>query len=205
MKRIFCLASQLRQAGRSLMGFSLIETLIVVGASTIIGTLLITLFLHNNSLFHDQSVKTSQNLSANDAYAQISDAIRQASAIAASYNAPPLYTTNSSTLVLQLPAINSSGAVIANIYDHIVIARDTQRPDHLREMIFPNAQSARATLNQIIAKDVSSIQFYYLDSNQTPVSPTNADSINFTVNLSTAVANSPQQSSVSGQINLRNN
>lgn len=190
---------------RSCQGFSLMETLIVVGTSSIIGVVLISLFVQNNSVFHNQSVRTSQNISSNDAYAHISEAIRQASAISASYNAPPTYTTNANTLVLQLPAVNSSGAIIADVYDYMIITRDSQNPTLLKEIVYPNGQSARPASNQIIAKDVSSVVFYYLDSNHAPITPINATSINFVINLSTLISNKPQQSSVSGQINLRNN
>lgn len=187
-------------------GVTLIEALIGLSISVVAGLLLISIFIQNNGVTYNQSLKTSQGLGINNAYSKISAVIRSASSIVTSYTlSNPTYTTSASVLVMKLPAINSQGSAIDSVYDYIVITPDAQNSQILRELVFPDPSSSRAQSNQILTNNLKSITFSYLDTNKNPVPPTSAVLINFVINLTGTQGLDTQQSSASGQINLRNN
>lgn len=185
---------------------TLVELILAIAVSGIAGVLLLSIFAQNNTVFYNQQVKTSQNLNLNVAYTRINKDIKMASAIVSSYTSgTTVYTTSINTCVLKIPAINSSGNTLDNVFDYYIITRDSQNPKLLKELIFPDPLSSRKQSSLILSKDVSSLQFLYLDSNNTQVNPTVAATINFVINVATFVNNKNQQSSASGQTSLRNN
>lgn len=189
-------------------GLSLAEVLVVVSISAIVGVLLVSFVVQNNNLFISQTAKVSQGLSANQASSQISEAIKQASAVAAVCLPPSCsteYISSLSVLVLTLPAINAAGDVIENIVDYLVISADSSNSRVLRKLVFPNSLSSRKAANQVLATKLLQLKFIYLDSSGNQVSPTSASRVNFTVNLLEKAGFSSEQSSASGQVNLRNN
>ncbi len=187
-------------------GLSLAELILVAAISSIVGILLISIFVQNNSLFNSQQAKTTQGVSLNDAFSKINADIRSATAVVSAYPVgSPQYTTDANTLVLSLPATDANGNALTSISDYVVIAKDSQNPKILREHIFPDATSYRGSSNRILAQDLAQITFVYLDSNKNPIAPTSASIINFTINLSTTFGDKQQQSSSSGQVSLRNN
>ena len=187
-------------------GFSLFETLLVLGLSSVVGVVLVAMFIQNNGVSNNQHLKSAQGLTVNDIYSQITHHFRNASAIINQYpTTDPQYITDADTIVIQLPSINSSGAVIPSVFDHLIITVDSQNSKILRAITIPDAQSARPSGNQVLATNLQTLLFYYLDTNNGPTSPTNASSINFVVNLTSAQGQTAVESSSSGVINLRNN
>lgn len=189
-------------------GLSLAEVLVVVSISAIVGVILVSFLVQNNSLFISQTAKVSQGLSANQASAQISEAIKQASAVVTACLPPSCsteYASGLSILVLTLPAINAAGDVIENSVDYLVITADSGKPEILRKLVFPNLQSSRKSENLVLATKLEKLKFIYLDSAGNQVSPAAATRVNFTINLLEKAGFSNEQSSASGQVNLRNN
>ncbi len=185
-------------------GFSLIEILVVLSIASIAGTLLVSSLIQNNNLFLKQSTKISQGVNLNDTTSQISDSIKNASSIAATCPCPQVYTTNDQTIVAAIPSVNATGDILSNTFDYLVITRDSQNTAILRKIIYPNALSSRKSENQVLATTLSLVQFRYYDNNGNSVSPTAAGKINFTINVKPTNGLSSEQSSSSGQINLRN-
>lgn len=186
-------------------GFTLIEVLVAAATASVAGILLITVLVQNNGLVYDQSAKVSQSLNLNDAASNINDLVKNASAIAATnLIGSPTYTTNSSTLVLSLPSLDASGNIISDTFDYAVITKDTN-PQVLKKIVFKSPSSTRRVENIVLAGKLDSVVFSYLDDNGNTVSPTAATKVNYTINLKQKIGVGNEQSSASGEINLRNN
>ncbi len=186
--------------------FTLLEVLIVVLVSSIVGVLLIQSLIQNNGVFYQQSARISEGLNLNDATAQITQDIKSAASIAANYPAttPYQYSSSSNTLLLKIPSVDVSGNVIDQTYDYIVIASDLAKPNYLRRQIFVTSPSSRGTVNKVIINNFSKIIFYYYDVNGNITSPTQAVKINFVLNNVSQLGTNQQTSSSSGEVTLRN-
>src|SRR5579872_5427522 len=140
-------------------GFTLIELIIAISITVVAGSLLIVILGQNNNIFLQQESTINEGMSANNASLVISDAIKQAAAIAASSPTNPVYTTNINTIVLQLPSIDGSGNIISNSFDYIVIAPDNSKPAILRYQVFPTSPSVRASANRVLLTNLASLRF----------------------------------------------
>lgn len=186
-------------------GFTLTEVLIVLAASAIIGTILVTILVQGSSIFSSQNATVNQNLSLNNASNQITQSIKFASTILTSYtNNQITYTTNNQTIILKIPSINNQGNVIDNKFDTLIIMPDSNKPKILRKMIFPDPTSSRKSDNAVIASNLSQIQFNYLNDSGNLTSPSLATRIDFVIKVSENLNNSTKESSISGRINLKN-
>src|SRR5258708_1865172 len=98
--------------------FTLLELLVAAAITIIMAGLLFGIFIQSNSTFYIQRNKVSQNMTLTDSLKTINDLIKTSSAVAAQYvKGSTTYTSNFTTLVLQLPSIDSSGNnVTSNSY-----------------------------------------------------------------------------------------
>lgn len=186
-------------------GFTLIELLVSFSITIVAGALLVVILGQNNSIFLKQQSNVLQGVSLNEAGLLISDSIKQASSVAETSPTTPVYTTNINTLVLQVPSTDNSGNVIPNVFDYFVIAPDNLLPNILRLMVFPTSPSVRRSQDRVLLTTLSNIRFLYFNSAGVQVSPTSAEKINYTINLREKAGLVYQQSSASGEVNLRNN
>lgn len=187
-------------------GFTLIELLILIAVSAVAGALLVSIMVTSNRLFVHQGNKVSQGLSLNDSVNEISRMIKLSSRVVGSYPDPsPEFTTDSTTLILSLPSIDAQNKIIDNTFDYAVIFRDSQKPNLLKLAVYPDPQSSRKSQNKVLSNILSKIIFTYLDNNNNPVLPSQADKVNFVVNLEESAGSLSQTGSASGQINLKNN
>ena len=186
-------------------GFSLVEVLIVGLISVLIGGILMSLFVQNNSYLQSETSITSQGLSLNDTLAEIRGSIKDASAVSASYtNGSKVYSSSLYTLVLSLPARDSAGNVIDNTFDYVVITTDESKQNVLRKMVYPDQLSSRKGENMVLNTNLKVIYFNYLDKSGNLVVPTLANSINITLNVKDPYNKKAQESSASTKINLKN-
>lgn len=101
-------------------GFTVMETLIVVAVSVVLIFAFINLYIGYDTLFSAEEVRLTARESASVVVSTLYDAALQADTILASRTvAGSLYTTGADTLVLELPAITSSGDVIAETFDYV--------------------------------------------------------------------------------------
>lgn len=186
-------------------GFSLVEVLIAGLISTIIGGILISLFVQNNNYLQSETSIATQGLSLNDTLAEIRRSIKDASSVAVNYAAgSKLYTSSLYTLVLALPSKDSNGFVITDTFDHIVITTDETKQNVLRKIVFPDALSTRKSENLVLNTNLQFIYFNYLDKSGNLVVPTSANSINITLNVKDPYNTKTKESSASTKINLKN-
>lgn len=188
------------------LGFTLVEVLVVVAISAMVGVFLVAMLIQNIQVVSQQTIKTEQGVSLNDALSHINNEVKSAASIKATYpETSPLYTTGSQTLILAMPAVDSNNNVIENVYDYAVITVDASSPKILRKRIFPNPQSSRKSEDRVLLNRVSFVQFTYLNVLGEPVIPTLAAKVNFVLNVAETSAGKEKISSSSGQLNLRNN
>lgn len=169
-------------------GMTLIEVLVAMFISVIVGGLLLVIMTNSAGLFTNQSLKVEEGLDVNDALMVIRRDIKQAGFIAASYtNGPTTYTSGATQLVLKIPSLDNSGNVIPQTYDYFVYFQNNK---FLSYKVFPDLLSQRKSVDQILATDVKKIFFQYYDNN-TPsneVLPTAATKIKASIDLSQTVA-----------------
>ncbi|MDD2823300.1 MAG: type II secretion system protein [Candidatus Daviesbacteria bacterium] len=158
-------------------GFTLVEILIVTAIFLIVGTVLAGILVNNTGIYNSQSSLVTSGLNTNDAIHEIENFTRQASSVVSGYpDVSPTYISNSTTLVLKVPAFNALG-VIANTYDYVVFTKDNAKTNLLWEYIFPDALSDRSSQNRVLSSILQSVEFIYLDKNDNIVTATSAEKV----------------------------
>lgn len=187
------------------LGFGMVEMVVVLAIFGIAGTILISVLVQNNNIASTQSVKVSQGLSLNDSISQINSLIRSAAFIALNYPAEtPEYVSGQDTLILALPSLDSNGQVISSTYDYAVVTRDSSNPEHFKKIVFPSAVSSRKSEDVTLIQTLSLIKFNYIDSAGLATTPNLAAKVEFIINVSEKAGSEEEESSRSGEVNLRN-
>lgn len=173
-------------------GLTLVEVIIAMGLSVIVGGLLLTIIVNSTGLFLKQSSTVEQGLAVNEALSAIRSNIREAQSIAPTYQS---FTSSSTQLILRLASVDGSGNLIADTFDYFVFFKDQAS---LKFISFPDPLSSRYTQDQLLLQGVDSVEFKYLDSSNPPqeVSPALASKVKIAVFLKETVATS--------EANLRN-
>src|SRR4051812_12219701 len=102
-------------------GFSFMELVIVMAISVILMLALVEIYVTfgNSYLYQNAGINISSSAAA--FLNEFSDLGFQADAIVASRTVSgTTYTSGSTTVIFELPAINSSGDVVANAYDYAI-------------------------------------------------------------------------------------
>jgi type II secretory pathway component PulJ len=106
-------------------GFSLMEGMTVIGIMAIILMMVTQIFAVTYDVFVKQSARSENETGATLAARTISDMTRGASQVVDSQVINgTTYASGTDVLVLKMPAIDSSNAVIAAAYDYVAIYRD---------------------------------------------------------------------------------
>lgn len=163
-------------------GFSLAELIIAIAVVAVVSGLLLGILVNETGVFYQQSSRVSQGVGLNDALASIRSHVKSASAVAAAYpeTPPSAYTSGSSTLVLKITSIDSSSNLITNTYDYFVYYVEMGR---LHLLVFPNSQSTRKQLDQILTSSVDTLAFVYFDSAGVVTTPASASKVKTTLSL----------------------
>lgn len=186
-------------------GFTLLELLVTVGVSSLVGFLLVLILIQNNRLFTSQSNKITHGLKLIDAQKIISNDIKGSSGVVSSYPSPsPNYFSSNSSLVLAVPAVDSSGNTITSVYDYFIFSKDPSYNNVLRKLVFKDPLSTRNNESMVLLTNLDKINFTYLDKSGNSVSPTTASKINFYINVKSTSGLINQVSSSSGEAILRN-
>lgn len=184
-------------------GITLIEIVITVSITMVIGLVLANILLNSTSLQVQEEAKVSQGLGLNDALFKIRSTAKSAYAVAISYpETPPVqYTSSPSELVLKIPTIDVSGNMIKGSFDYFVYYTTT---NFLKEKVFPSPQSKLKSSDQILARNVSKVTFDYLDINNNVVSPTATAKIKISLQLTEQAGLEKQESISTSEAVLRN-
>lgn len=178
-------------------GYSLIELLIVVGIFAMMLSALVFLYLRFGTVFSRQSATINVSYSASavlnafDVLTKQSDTILSSQSIAGT-----TYTSGSTTLVMRLPSISSSGDIVGGTYDYAVLYVSGAS---CYELVAPNTVSARHAVSKRLSDVVSNLTFAYDTGDVT-------QSTRVTVDLTTrtSVRGVPISTRLTGSAHLRN-
>ncbi len=185
-------------------GLSLIEVLVAMGITAIVGGLLLVIIVNSAGLFTHQSSKVTEGLSINDTLASVRANIKQAGAVAVSYTAgPTTYTSSASQLVLKVSSIDTLSNIINNTFDYFVLYSDQ---GNIHFQIFPDVASSRKTADRILSVDTNSLVFQYFNSANPPVEviPTSATKVRVSLSLKRSIGADFEVSTATTEANLRN-
>lgn len=190
---------------RGMRGFSLVEMVLALAITCVAGVLLVSILIQNNNIFYQQSTKVSQGLNLNDALSELNKSVRSASFIVEKYPiSSPTYFSGPETLILAYPSLDSNKKVISSTYDYVVFSKDAQISSILRKQVFPDLASSRKAENKVLLTNLSYLAFSYKDNLDETVNPPLAKKVEFAVKVAEKAGMSTEESSRSGEINLRN-
>lgn len=177
-------------------GLTLVEVLVAMGISIIVGGLLLVIMVNSAGLYLKQASKLTEGLNINDALFRVRDSIKQSSAITATFSIDSTtYTSGATQLVLKVSSIDSSSNIIADTFDHYVFFQDNNM---LRFKTFPSALSSRKPQDQIFSTSLDGLNFKYFNTATPPeeVSPPTASKVRISITL--------KQITATSEANLRN-
>ncbi|OYV63686.1 MAG: hypothetical protein B7X03_00805 [Parcubacteria group bacterium 21-58-10] len=154
--------------------FTLIEIIIVIAISTLM-LLALTLLIYtfgNTSTYEQASLQSSG--SARAVIREAEALVLPADAVLQTYtfSSGATYTSTSTSLVLELPSIDSSGNSIPNAHDYAafyVVGTDAYR------LLQTDASSARTPGTKLLSTTIQSLTFTYNNADFTKVSSTTID------------------------------
>lgn len=157
----------------NIRAFTLIETVIVIALASIM--LVAISFLIGN--FYRS---TSQEQGVGQATRAASAAIRDMETLIGSAAAVvqnqtisgTMYSTATTTAVVAIPSIDSSGNVISNTYDYAVFYLSGST---LYRILAPNASSARKGSTKMLAANVTALTFTYDSTDYTLITTVTTD------------------------------
>lgn len=186
-------------------GLTLVEVLVALGVSALVGTLLLVIITNSAGIFYKQASKVESGLNINDALVNFRENIKQSSSVAETYTYfSTTYNSGTTQLILKIASIDSSDNIIADTFDYFVYFLDEKK---LRLKTFPGVGSSRKAQDRIFSTVVDSLLFEYLNSAFPPVSvnPTVALKVRITLTLKQKSGAGYDTQKVTSEVNLRNN
>jgi len=178
-------------------GFTLIEVVITMALSVVMLVALTSLFRAFNATYAYQQAFTGTTDASGSVLRTIESAVRPANAVLTShaFNAGT-YTSGEESLVLELPATDASGSVLAGKHDYVAFYRSATTAYQLVEV---DPASARRSGLSTIGREVVSLAFTYNDP-----SPALATLVSVDITASTTLRGEPVTSHLAETMRLRN-
>jgi prepilin-type N-terminal cleavage/methylation domain-containing protein len=168
MPASLCLEAR-RSKLAAIRGFSAIEVLIVIAVSSLIMLALSNIFVTYYDSYAYQNAYINTSVSATTFLNDMNDLSLQASEIVSSHAfAGVTYTTGSTTVVFEIPSVNSSGEILANTSDYAVLFSSTTK---LYRIMDADASSARLDGTKQFTDVLQNLTLTY--NNPTPSSASN--------------------------------
>lgn len=178
-------------------GYTLIEIVIVLGLFGMLTSVLTLLFLNFNGAFLFGNGRIDTAGSANTTMTTAEKLILPARHVLASHVfTSGTYSSASTTLVLELPSHDASGAVISSTYDYAVLYKTGTT---IYALVETNAASARRSGTKILSTSASNLTFTYNNADFTQVSM-----VDIALTMSTSVKQSSVTAGLRQQMYLRN-
>ena len=182
-----------------LTGFTLAEILVVTAIAAILMVVGAAIYLSNNRFYQNQSAEIRVVSNTRQAADRISEFGRNAVGIESSYVYDSVtYATGATAAVLKVPSINSSGGVISETYDYIIVAQDPDDSSRLILIADPAPGSNRAERVLELTDRLDLINFIYDN-----VTPSLAKNVNFQIRVRDN-GPFPASEEVYGGVTLRN-
>lgn len=140
------------------------ETMVVVGVMTIIMVVVSQVFVVNGRLMATTIARVDDENGATVAIRKIGDLTRGASEIVASKDMNgTIYTTGASTLVLKIPSVDASGAIVTSSYDYVAFYRHATKTSEIWTDTYAATGSARKDGQKRLTAYNSILTFSYND------------------------------------------
>ena len=147
-------------------GFSLMEGMAVLGVMTLLLVMVTQIFAISYDAFAKQSARANNDAGAMLGARAISEAARGATEVLTSHTINGTnYTSSSTTLVLKLPAVNTSGGIVADAYDYIAVYRSATDATKIFADTEPNASSYRVSGQKLVTAYNDTLTFRYDNPN----------------------------------------
>lgn len=144
-------------------GFTIAETLVAAGIISILTLVLIQFLLGYNKSFGIFNANVDVSSSAGRVITETSAAAREASAVLASrLFSDTTYTSSATSLVLQLPSVDATGAAIFGKYDYIAFYLEGANAYKRTEV---DVASTRPAGVKLLSETVNSLTFTYDNAN----------------------------------------
>jgi prepilin-type N-terminal cleavage/methylation domain-containing protein len=183
-------------------GFSLAEVILVLAISTIVGVLLLSILVNSTGVFYTETSKVDLGVSANDSLVKMRGYIKEAVAVATSNPiGSPTFTTGTNTLVLKIPALDSSGNIISKTYDYVAFYKSG---DKFYIKTFLDASSHRMNEDMFLTSAVNNLVFDYYDSAGVVITPVGAVKVKATIVLAKKAGAGTETNIATSEANLRN-
>jgi len=176
-------------------GFTLVEVAVVSAILLLMVGFLGYLSVKHFWVYNSQIAELNIESDARQALDDIDNYVRGAHRVISSYD---IYSTDSQTLILQIPSIDSSNQIISDTYDNVVFYLSS---DSLIRQVFPDGDSSRSASTKTLANgiDVDTFEFSYDDGDYSLVKQV--------ATLITIMQGNPNQKrsiTISSQSTLRN-
>jgi prepilin-type N-terminal cleavage/methylation domain-containing protein len=180
-------------------GITLIETLIVMTLLGIVMPVIVSVYITGLKTYNQEFTQTQLQSSAQTILDTILNDTKNAQAVEETFNS---HTTGPNTIILRVPAINSSQVIQYEdsqmLFDRIVYYYENNR---IHKLVYANPSSTRFSENntdKILATNILILNFTY---DPDPIAPT---LITATVSNAESVGKLTRSISVSGKARLRN-
>lgn len=155
-------------------GFSLTELILAAALFALISLLAGGVYIGQTRLFKTQNTEVELNQDARLILDEITNQVRQSQAV--SQTCPGCSETSGpNVLILKIPSIDQSGALIANTFDYILYKKDASDPKKLIKKTIPDSLSSRPAAEKILSTVVAEINFTYDNADFTLVKSVSID------------------------------
>lgn len=143
-------------------GFTLVEVVVVLAISSIVGLVLVNIFLGHADLFRFFNAEVNSGSAARLVADRMVSLIREAESVQASHDfSGQLRQSTPDELVLRLKTVNASDAFVIGAYDYVAFYRDGDDPRRLMETIQADAASRRASGTRVLAENLEILNLAY--------------------------------------------
>jgi hypothetical protein len=150
-------------------GVSLIESIIALGITVMLLIVLSNLVIQTRHIAALETNESQLGISSEAALSRINTIVRQAMSVETSYAS---YTSNSSTLIVKLPTIDPSGAILPLTYDYIIYRQNPADTTELQEIVVADIDSRRTSRTRSIAQYVTNFTVSYKNTAGTVLAAT---------------------------------
>jgi type II secretory pathway pseudopilin PulG len=140
-------------------GFTIAETLVVIGVVALMSIALIGAFAGYSGIVRSQQTEIGVVGSAKAVLSAVDRALLQSSRVLSSHNfSGTTYSSGTSTLVLEMPALDASGNTIPGTYDYVAFYASSTSAYHI---VAPGSGSVRLAGTKRLSETLYSLSFTY--------------------------------------------
>lgn len=182
---------------RALNAFSILEVVIVIALFSLLLIALFNIIFGHYSIYNSQQATVDISNAARNIMNEVNTAALQANRVVTSHAFSGInYTTGTSTVIFELPSVDSAGNIIAGTYDYIGIVATGSTAYR-----FINAAngSTRVSGSRRLTSNLSTLTFTYDTAN-----PAASAKVDVDVQTQRQVKNQTIQAHLHQQVYLRN-